>query len=212
MNLRTLARTGIPLLFVSALSSGPLDGQGRPGSIYDPSRGPIGSIGDKTARRPGDLITVLISENQNIANEESTDLLKSSALDYRLTAFDIKPNAFSVLPSLASTSSDQLKGNAIYKKKDAFSARLTAIVVDSLPNGNLVISGRREIVIDDETRLIEFMGVIRRFDIEADNTIESELVADARVSYTGCGVMTDSTNRRGLNKVVHDLIGWLWPF
>jgi flagellar L-ring protein precursor FlgH len=211
MHTFAIHRIALALAASLALGAGPLSGQ-RPGSIYDASRGLLGSISDKTARRPGDLITVLISENQNIANEESTDLFKSTALDYQLNAFDIKPNAFSVLPSFDSSTSDQLKGNAIFKKKDVFSARLTAIVVDSLPSGNLVISGRREIAIDGETRVIEFMGVIRRFDIQADNSIESELVADARISYTGCGFMSDSTNRRGLNRVVHELINWLWPF
>lgn len=208
MNMRNL------LIPFAALALGllPLGAQARSGSIYDASLGPIGTIADKTARRAGDLITVIISENQNVSNEESTDMLKASALDYKLIDFDIKPNAFSTLPTWNSSSQDQLKGNATYKKKDVFTARLTAIVVDVLPNGNLVISGRREIRIDQETRLIEFMGVVRRFDVQADNTIESELVADARVSYSGCGTMTDYTNRKGLNKVVHDLLGWLWPF
>lgn len=203
-----------PLLTFSLLLAlvVPAAAQARKGSIYDPDNSPGAPMAARIAVRRGDLVTVLISENQNVRNQEASDLSKATNLNYKLNLFDIKPNAFSTLPKLDADSSDGFIGAAKYEKSGAFTARLAAVVVDVLPNGNLVISGRREIVIDDETRLIEFMGVIRRFDIEADNTIESELVADARVSYTGCGVMTDSTNRRGLNKVVHDLIGWLWPF
>ena len=70
--------------------------------------------------------------------------------------------------------------------------------MDTLPNGNLLVKGRREIRIDDELKVIEFSGVVRAWDIQPDNTIESELVADARVSYQGSGPLTRSTNRRGL--------------
>ena len=208
---RTLT-TAAALLALPALLGAPLAADVRPGAIYSPDGGPIGLVCDKTARRPGDLVTVLIEEIQDIDNEESSDLLKSSSLDYQLNSFNIFPNAFSTLPDINSTSEDQLKGTANYKKQEKFVARLTAIVVDSLPNGNLVISGRREIRIDDEVRLIEFAGVVRRYDVRADNTVQSELVADARVSYTGCGPLTLSTNRKGLNRFVHDAINWLWPF
>ena len=62
----------------------PLAAQGRPGSIYDPAQGPINMIADKTARRPGDLITVRIVENQDIKHEETSQLRKATTLDYRL--------------------------------------------------------------------------------------------------------------------------------
>ena len=190
----------------------PLAAQGRPGSIYDPDMGPMNMIADKTARRPGDLITVLIAENQAVKNEETSQLRKATTLDYRLDSFDINPDAFDPLPRLAASSKDDFNGTANYEKNGEFTARITAIVMDVLPNGNLVLKGRREIQIDSETKVIEFSGVVRRFDVKADNTIESELVADARVSYTGEGQLTDATNRRGLGNVIHRAIIWLWPF
>ena len=98
------------------------------------------------------------------------------------------------------------------EKNGEFTARITAIVMDVLPNGNLVIKGRREIKVDSETKVIEFSGVVRRYDVRADNTILSELVADARVSYTGEGQLTDTTERRGLGGLIHRAIIWLWPF
>jgi flagellar L-ring protein precursor FlgH len=186
--------------------------QARPGSIYDPNDSPGGLIAAKIAVRRGDIVTVLISENQNVRNQEASDLSKATNLDYKLTNFDVQPSAFSTLPRVAADSTDSFKGAARYEKSGAFTARLAAIVVDVLPNGNLVISGRREIRIDQETKLIEFSGIVRRFDIAADNTVTSEFVANANVLYRGSGPLTQHTNRWGIGKWVHDAISWLWPF
>ena len=184
----------------------------RLGSIYDVSRGPLRPVSNKTAYRVGDLVTVLISETQDVKNEEKTDLQKASDLRYQLLNFDIKPEAFDPLPQIASDRQDNFRGNARYEKKGAFTARLTAIVMDTLPNGNLVIQGRRELRIDNELKVIEFSGIVRRYDISAINTVESELVADAHITYTGSGPLTRTTNRHGLGGWMFDLLDWIWPF
>jgi flagellar L-ring protein precursor FlgH len=203
---RTLRTLALLALAAPALA------QARPGSIYDAGLGPINMIADKTARKPGDLITVQIVENQEVKNEETSQLRRGTTLDYALESFDIKPDAFDPLPRLAASSQDDFNGTANVEKSGEFTARITAMVMDVLPNGNLVIKGRREIRVDYETKVIEFSGVVRRFDIRADNTVLSELVADARVTYVGDGQLTDTTSRRGLGNVIHRAIIWLWPF
>lgn len=202
----------IALTLFLALGAPLAGAQQRSGSIYDPDQGPFGLIADKTARRPGDLITIVISENQDVRNQETSDLKRETDLEYRLRAFDIKPNMFSTLPAYSSESNDQFKGTAQYQKRGEFTARVTAVVVDALPNGNLVVSGRREIRIDQETKVIEFSGVVRRYDIRPDNTVTSELVADAKVSYQGSGPLTRTTNRHGLGGFLHRFFVWVWPF
>lgn len=184
----------------------------RRGSIYDADQGPFGLVGTRTATHIGDLVTITIAENQNVKNEESSDMTKGTSLDYQLTNFDIAPKAFSTLPRVAGKSDDQFSGTANYAKKGTFTARVTAIVIDVLPNGNLIVNGRREIRIDQETKLIEFSGIIRRWDITPDNSVASELVANAKVSYTGTGPLTNSTNRRGFGAWLHDAFSWVWPF
>lgn len=204
----------IALLGLVALMSLPGDAaaQTRAGSIYSPDQGPFGLVADRTARRPGDLVTIVISENQDVRNQETSDLTTQKALDYQLTAFALKPNMFSTLPTVQSGTEDTFHGTANYEKSGTFSARMTAVVIDTLPNGNLVVSGRREIRVDQEVKVIEFSGIVRRFDIASDNTVQSELVADARVNYSGNGPMTRATNRHGLGGFLHDALAWLWPF
>ena len=186
--------------------------QVRSGSIYDINDSPVRTNVAPTARQPGDLVTVLISETQDVKNEEKSDLSKATSLDYRLNNFDINPNAFSTLPALGGGRNDTFNGSANYEKKGTFTARLTAVVIDSLPNGNLIIQGRREIRIDQEVKVIEVSGMIRRYDIKSDNTILSEQVADARVAYSGMGPLSDSTRRRGVSRWLHSVLDFLWPF
>lgn len=187
-------------------------GQRRAGSIYDPNDGPRGLIAMKTAFRKGDILTVIISESQNVLNNEASDLSRATNLNYKINLWDIKPNMFSTLPRVDADSNNGFIGSAKYQKSGTFQARLSAIVVDTMPNGNLVVSGRREIKIDKETKLIEFTGIVRHWDIDVDNTIQSELVANAEIVYRGSGPMTDHTNRYGLGGWVYRLWGWFWPF
>lgn len=210
--MNSLLRTTFALFALTSVATQSVNAQSRDGSIYDPSVGPYGLVANKTAQRVGDLITVVISENQNVRNEETADLRKETDLQYQITNFDIKPNAFNVLPQVAGDSTDQFVGQANYEKRGTFTARLTAVVVDALPNGTLVVNGRREVKIDNEIKVIEFSGIVRRFDISPDNTVQSEFVANAKVHYTGTGPLTNSTNRTGLGGWIHDAIAWLWPF
>jgi flagellar L-ring protein precursor FlgH len=207
-NLRTAILTALVLLSLASFASA----QCRRGSIYQLSAGPVAPTASKIAWKVGDLVTIVVSETQDLKNEESSDIGKSSSVDWRVTNFDVKPIAFSTLPRLAAASDDEFNGKANYTKKGKFTTRLTATVVDVLPNGNLVLQGRREICIDKETKFIEFGGIVRRWDLKGDNSVASELVANARVSYVGQGPLSNATNRRGLGAVVHDAIEWVWPF
>lgn len=194
------------------LGAADLAGAQRRGSIYDSSRGPVSPIADKTAHRVGDLLTVLIRETQDLRNEEKTDLNKNSTLNYQLVDFALKPDAFNPLPAVRTQKSDTFGGAANFEKSGEFEARLTAMVMDVLPNGNMVVEGRREIRIDEERKVLEFRGIVRRFDVTRANTVESELVANAYVSYAGSGPLTNANKRRGLSAWLYNAIDWLWPF
>ena len=184
----------------------------RPGSIYALEAGPRSMVGDKKAAHAGDLLTVLIQESQDVQNKETSDMQKTDSLDNQLTAFNVKPDAFTVLPSVGGSMVSTFQGTANYQKQGSLQARITVVVVDALPNGNLVIQGRREIRVDRETKIIAFSGVVRRYDISTNNTVESELVANAKVSYVGDGPMTKSTNRTSFGELIKDFFVWLWPF
>ena len=81
-------------------------------------------------------------------------------------------------------------------------------MIDRLPNGNLVVSGSRDIVVEGDLRQLVLSGIIREFDIRDDNTVSSRNVAQLRIQYNGKGAETHFVNQgwlaRRLNK-------W-WPF
>jgi flagellar L-ring protein precursor FlgH len=186
--------------------------QARRGSIYSHHQGPFGLVANKTAARPGDLVTILINETTDVTDEQRSNFKRETDLNYSLDSFNIAPDAFSVLPDIGASSLDDFKGEARQEKRGQFTARLTAMVVDVLPNGNLVLKGRREVRVDQQVKTIEFSGIVRRYDIRQNNTVESELVANAKVAYTGHGPSTESTNRVGLGGMIHSALVWLWPF
>jgi len=207
-----LSRTALAAGLALTLLASSATAQSRPGSIYDVRKGGVSLIAAKIAHRPGDLITVVINEAQNVSNQEASDFTKSTNLDYEMTKMEIFDSLFETLPSIGAASQDGFTGSASYSKAGNFNARLTAIVVDVTPQGTMVIEGRREVRIDDETKVIEFRGIMRKWDITAQNTIDSELVAEATVTYSGSGPMTQATNRQGIGKLFHDAIAWVWPF
>ncbi len=81
-------------------------------------------------------------------------------------------------------------------------------VVKVLENGNLLIEGRKQVTINDEDQYIVITGIIRPQDVSPDNTVDSKNIADARIIYTGAGVVTDK-QRPGWGTRILD---WIWPF
>jgi flagellar L-ring protein precursor FlgH len=87
-------------------------------------------------------------------------------------------------------------------------ASIGCTVVEVLPNGNLVIRGSREIEVNGETQYIVLEGVVRPVDVASDNTVKSTQIADAKIYYTGRGVLTDKQKPGWLAR----LLDHIWPF
>lgn len=163
---------------------------------------------DKLASQEGDILTILIREKQQIENDEEAEYKKKSTLDAALKEFGIDPDVFNTLPSVSGESKREFKGEATYDKEGRFETRLTVKVIDVEPNGNLVIEGSREIRIDDEVKKIKITGIVRAVDISPANTVYSENVANAYISYEGEGPLTRATKRGWFSRI----LDWLWPF
>jgi flagellar L-ring protein precursor FlgH len=77
-----------------------------------------------------------------------------------------------------------------------------------LENGNFIIEGRRQLTINAEDQYLIIRGMIRPDDITSDNTILSQYIADAKIVYTGRGVVDDKMRPGWLTRIVD----WVWPF
>jgi len=197
-----------PVVLVLAATTA-LAGSASAQSIWKQAGGNRRSLyADSTARQVGDLLTVVIQESQQIQNNESTEFEKETTLDTALQNFDIKPNAFDTLPQIQGSSEREFEGSATYNKNGSFRTSLTVMVIDVLPNGNMVLEGSRDIRMDREKKRIRISGIVRPRDIAPDNTIPSTRVAQARILYEGSGPLTRSTNRSWLDHV----LDFIWPF
>lgn len=197
---RTFTLTAAITCFAFTMSSGQ--------SLWNERHGVRTVFSDTTAHGIGDILTVVIDESNQVENDEESKLENQGSLSALISNFDIIPNFFNTLPRVEGQQSREFEGSAEYDKDNRFRTRLSVLVVDVLPNGNLLIEGTRRLFVDGETKIIKITGMVRRYDVTRDNTVRSESVADAAISYEGEGFMTRSTNRGWFSRML-DVV---WPF
>lgn len=165
---------------------------------------------DDIARNIGDILTIKITEDSKVDNKAKRDLKKETD---RSSTFDGKLNIDHILPSMPgftmqAKSNNELTSKADYKDERSFIDRVTVVVIDVLPNRNLVIMGARNRNIAGDIQTIEVSGIVRPSDIEFDNTVKSEQVANFRIVTKHGGVAAPYT-RPGWLGSIFDI---LWPF
>jgi len=183
---------------ISTLMSPPPQPVYEPGSLW--STQTTGSLFEDTrARRVGDLVMVRVVENASGTRSASTNTSRDSSLSTGISAFFAAPVAKRNI-NVGVTNDYDGTG------KTARSGRLTALVaasvVEVLPNGNLSIRGSREIQVNDEIQLIHMAGVVRQVDISTDNIVLSSRIADARITYTGKGVIDEKLRPGWFTRIV----------
>ncbi len=167
--------------------------------------------GDRKAFRVGDVLTIQVAESAKASNTANTDLSRKSANKAELTAMLGLQGALakSDLTNLIDVTSDSSHaGSGSTKREGQLTASITAVVKDVLPNGNLVIQGRRAVVVNNEEQFMTLTGIVRQEDIGRNNALSSSQIADARITFGGMGVIADK-QRSGWGTWVFD---WLFPF
>lgn len=152
------------------------------GSIYQSSSyRPI--FEDRRARYVGDNLTILINEKTSAAKAGAGSGSKSNSVSY--SASQIFGLSSSVLDKLGVNASGaskfEDKGSA--SSSNNFSGMIGVTVIEVMPNGNLLVSGEKQIAFDRGAEFIRFSGVVNPDNIASGNVVSSTLVADARVEY-----------------------------
>lgn len=169
---------------------------------------------DDVAGKIGDILTINISEASNAKNVVERDLsnqtVKSATFDGDLDIVTDNHNLLPRMPGVGvdTASSRTLAGSSEYKDNRTFADTITVVVQDVQPNGNLVVMGRKERSIADDSQILEVTGIVRPSDIAFDNTISSGQVANFYLATISKGVSQDY-NKQGFLGTLFDI---LWPF
>jgi len=162
---------------------------------------------DHKAYDVGDIVTVIVEEGSELSSTAGSSLSKSSATEGAINTLDV-PKPSTDLPSVDYEASRSFDGNGTYTLKDSIKTSLSAVVVEILPNGNLMIEGARFRESVDEKVHIRISGIVRPEDITADNTVSSTAVAQGKIVFDSKGPVARSSRRGWLDR----LIDYVWPF
>jgi flagellar L-ring protein precursor FlgH len=195
------------------------------GSLWQASSSLNGMFIDTKARNIGDIVTVKIDESAKATNKAKTDTERSSNLEAGIEKLfgledwwqnDILTNVKGDWPKVDPFGNPSIKGNLKSKfegdgetsRSGSLDAFITCRVMEVMPNGNLKIVGTREVMVNYENQMIILSGIIRPRDIAEDNVILSTFISDAKIAYSGSGVVNDRQRPGWLT----NLMNTVWPF
>ena len=172
------------------------------GAIYRTGFGAQALFEDRRPRYVGDILTILVSENVNASKSSAVNASRSGSAS---TALGLIPK---LLRGLLSSEQDakasgkndlSAKGGA--NATNTFNSTITVTVVEVLHNGNLLVSGEKQMLINQGTEFIRFSGVVSPRTVSANNTVPSTQVADARIEYSAKGYIDEAQTMGWLQRI-----------
>ncbi|WP_052161633.1 flagellar basal body L-ring protein FlgH [Hoeflea sp. BAL378] len=145
---------------------------------------------DARAVSVGDILTVDLAINDRASFDNATDRSRTND-----SAMNLGVN----IPAIGAVgagdinygSDTKTKGQGTTARSEKLNLRIAAVVTGILPNGNLVISGSQEVRVNHELRILNVAGIVRPLDVDHNNTVAYDKIAEARVSYGGRGRLTE---------------------
>lgn len=176
----------------------------------DPRR--VNMYYDSKARNVGDVLTIVIRETTGVDNSDQRTGAKSASANATFGVTGGSSNgatsgSISGNGNLTTNAARNFNGNSNFSVARQFTDRMTIMVLDVMPNGNLVVGGKRRRVVAGEERTLIVSGVVRPLDIAIDNTVESQYIANFRIDYEGVGSDSNFTTRRWFPDVIQSIWG-----
>jgi flagellar L-ring protein FlgH len=163
---------------------------------------------DLKARSIGDILTIAITENSDVENSDSRGLSKQSSSSANGGFGYSGVSSGSAAAEINSDSQRDFSGDVNFSSARQFQDRFSVTVIDILPNGNLVVSGSRNVLVEGDEKTLTVTGIVRGDDILSDNSVRSSSVANLDINLTGKGTEQDFVKQGWLGRKVNKL----WPF
>lgn len=166
---------------------------------------------DIRARRVGDVINVILDERTDATKTATTSANKGTTIGLpspTLFGGKVTGKGRDLLANDISASSD-FAGSADSSQSNRLVGSVAVVVDKVLSNGNLWIRGEKRLTLNQGSELVRVSGLIRPVDITPQNTIQSNQIADASITYGGSGLLADSNKAGWLTRM---FTSPLWPF
>ncbi|MBF0679252.1 MAG: flagellar basal body L-ring protein FlgH [Devosia sp.] len=156
-----------------------------------------GFFKDERAHRIGDILTIVVTIDDSAQIDNSTQRSRASTNSagmggiFGSAVTNISGGSIDPAAAIDLTSGINDAGAGSVNRSESLETSVAAVVTQVLPNGNLVVEGRQEVRVNFEVRDLIVTGIVRPSDIQANNTIPSTKIAEARISYGGRGQITD---------------------
>ncbi|WP_322979578.1 flagellar basal body L-ring protein FlgH [Pseudomonas sp. C11] len=154
-------------------------------------------IGDKRAVRVGDILTVVLDESTQSSKSAGTSFGKNASAAIGIPT--VLGKTYDRLESSAEAERD-FDGSAKSSQQNTLRGSIAVTVHQVLPNGTLLIKGEKALRLNQGDEYIRLVGLVRVDDIDRSNQISSQNVANARISYSGRGVLNDSNSAGWLTR------------
>jgi flagellar L-ring protein precursor FlgH len=176
------------------------------GSIFQAGQGGLFSS-DRRARRVGDILTVDFNEVFAATKAQTAASAKSDSFDVTLP--DVLPNIITgglgngeAGNAMAAGTTRSFSGSGNAAQSNSLTGRLSVTIVRVFDNGNMGVLGQKELTLNNGKEYIRLSGIVRPEDISPSNTVSSNLLADAQISYTGAGQLADSSKPGWLSRAL----------
>jgi flagellar L-ring protein precursor FlgH len=176
-------------------------------SLWKEDSAPNSMFSDKKAHRVGDIVTVVIQENNGTSRNNNTSTSRSSGINSTIASM-LYPATVSglltkggQLPTMVINGKNTFDGGGQIANMETINAQIAVKVIDVLPNGNLVVEGRRQTAFSGEKQEAVLRGTVRADDVSSTNTVFSYNIADASIQYISHGALSDSQNKGWFTKV-----------
>ncbi|SFF75751.1 flagellar L-ring protein precursor FlgH [Duganella sp. CF458] len=179
--------------------------RGSSGGVFNADSS-ISLVSDSRAFRVGDIVTVILQETTQASKSAGTTLAKDSSVGIASPGLLGKtfPKA-----GVDISAERGFKGDAQSTQQNALSGAITVIVQEVMPNGLLKVAGEKVLTLNQGEEFVRLRGFLRAADIDANNMVSSQRIANARIAYGAQGTLAD-TNQPGW--LTRFFLGPLMPF
>lgn len=156
---------------------------------------------DRSARRVGDIVTIFLDEQTDASKDANLGVARGSEINIAAPTIGGREPTINGRSLSATASADQsFDGGGSASQSNALSGTISAIVTRVYPNGNLGIEGQKKLTLNRGDEYVTITGVVRADDISSNNSVSSNRVALAQISYTGTGELADSSTMGWLSR------------